>query len=113
MNKELLEYTQEQLINLRKQELMCREFNEYTVHGVKELLSKIDLTPDEMAKYKINIELESGKGYAYFLEVEIQIEFILRGIGFVPGKEKEEKRIEMLKEAGYESMISFWQKAMR
>lgn len=87
---------------------------DYIVYGVKELLSKPDLTPEEMAKYRISIKVGDGTGteFAFFLEAEIQIEFSLRSMGFVPGKEKEVKRIELLKEAGYESMVEFWEKAM-
>lgn len=88
---------------------------EYIVYGVKELLSKPDLTPDEMAKHKIEVRLLSrkDKDFTRFLEVEIQIEFILRNMGYVPGEEKEIKRIELLKDAGYEQMVEFWQEAMR
>lgn len=87
--------------------------NNYKVHGVKELLSKEGLTPDEMAAYIINIEQNGKEEYTRFSEAEIQIEFLLRANGLHPGKQKEEKRIELLKEYGYRKDIEFWEKAMK
>lgn len=87
----------------------------YEIYGVKEFLSKQNLTPDEMSKYKIEVRLidRKDKDYTRFLEVEIQIEFLLRSLGYKPGEEKEVKRIKLLKDAGYEQMAEFWQEAMR
>lgn len=93
--------------------LKQRVNNEYIIYGVKELLSKPDLTPDEMFQYKIELKVNGQEDYTRFFEVEIQIEFQLRAIGYMPGEEKELKRIELLKDNGFEKMIPFWQRAMK
>lgn len=86
---------------------------EYRVIGVKELLSKPDLTPDEMAAYRVKIDHEGEDAYTKFMEYEIQIEFMLRAAGYVPGKEKEKKRRKMLIQEGHKEMLEFWYKAMQ
>lgn len=87
--------------------------SDYKVYGVKELLKRPHLTPDEMAQFTIEIVQENGEsGYTKFFDYEIQVEFMLRALGYKSGEEKENKRIEMLKESGYEQMVEFWQKAM-
>lgn len=90
---------------------------EYSVSGVRELLSKPDLTPDEMASHKVYIVVH-GRSYDWadylmFNSCEIDIEFMLRAVGYQPGKEKELKRHQLLREEGKEGMIEFWEKAMK
>lgn len=88
---------------------------DYSVEGVKELLSKPDLTPDEMANFKIQVYIDgetSKADYMRFSSYEINIEFMLRAAGYKPGKEKELKRYQMLYEEGKGGMVEFWEKAM-
>lgn len=82
--------------------------------GAKELLCRKNLTPDEMVGYRINIEYDDGQtDWMIFNEAEIQVEFRLRAMR-VDAAQKEEKRLEMLKEIyDYdEGAMTFWKKLM-
>lgn len=88
----------------------------YDVKGVKELLSKPSLTPDEMAYFRIYVCIDgktSKEDYIRFAGYEINIEFMLRAAGYQPGKEKELKRHQLLRDEGKEGMIEFWKIAMK
>lgn len=92
----------------------CKKI-EYDVYGVKELLNKPDLTADEMASFKVRIQVKGKKkeDYMFFNDEEIQVEFMLRRLGYNPGEEKEIQRIKMLEDDGCYESIEFWRKAMK